>query len=172
MTVLKRWLAAAFIAVAGFFGVAQASDVREIQSVTVLADSRLAVPLSELASRYTRENMVTVSAAFGGSEEQKKRIEDGEAADLFITADAELIQQLKVKGLVDVYSIGRVASHKDVHYTAAVVASENMTSARCFLEFLKTPEAEEILRSNDLSVPKAAVTPPSPLSGALNCAHP
>jgi ABC-type molybdate transport system substrate-binding protein len=129
------------------------AETQEIESVSVLADKRLAVPLSELASLYAQKNSVTVSGAFGTSPEQEKRIEDGEAADLFITANPQLVQDLKTKGLVDVYSIGRLASGKDMHFTAAVVAGENMTSARHYLAFLKSPEARSIFRKNGFSAP-------------------
>jgi ABC-type molybdate transport system substrate-binding protein len=136
-----------------FAAPAQAVNPREISSVTVLADTHLAVVLSQLASEFARENAITISGTFGPSPQQEKRIEDGELADLFITADPALIQQLRVKGLVDIYSIGRIASHHDAHYMAAVVASENMTAARSFLAYLKSDKAREIFRKNGMRVP-------------------
>jgi ABC-type molybdate transport system substrate-binding protein len=132
---------------------AVAADAQEMNSITVLADSRLGVVLSELASSFTQDNMISVSNTFGVSSEQEKKIEDGESADLFITADPVLVQQLKIKGMVDVYSIGRVASQRDVHFTAAVVASENMTAARNYLAFLKSKKAREIFKNNGMSTP-------------------
>lgn len=134
-------------------GSAFAADNRDIESITVLGDSRLAAPMSELATTYTQAHMVSVTTTFGKPEEQEKKIEDGESADLFITADAALIQQLKVKGMVDVYSIGRIASHRETHYSAAVVASENMTAARNFLSFLRSKEARDIFKKNGMSIP-------------------
>lgn len=151
---------------------ATALDIKEIQSINVLADSRLAPAISELASWYAREKLVSVSADFGASIEQEKRIEDGEAADLFITTDAQLIEELKLKGQVDVYSIGPVASRGDEYYVAAVIASENMTPARCFLAFLRSPQAEGILRSNDLTPFLEAPKPPQPPYLAPNCDRP
>ena len=90
---------------------------------------------------------------FGVSAEQVKKIEDGESADLFITATPDEIQQLKTKGMVDVYSIGRVASRREIHFTAAVVASENMTTARGFLKFLKSEPARAVFRKYGLTAP-------------------
>lgn len=130
-----------------------ASENKEIGSVSVLADSHLAPALAEISSEFTHQYMITVSNSFGVSIEQEKRIEDGESADLFITTNESLIQELKIKGLVDVYSIGRIVSNKDGHYIAAVVASENMTSARTFLTFLKSEAARDIFRKNGLSIP-------------------
>jgi ABC-type molybdate transport system substrate-binding protein len=151
---IMRFAGMAVIVAAMFFVTpAKAAAQNEIASITVLADSRLAVAFSEIASRFAHESMISVSGTFGAGDEQKKKIEDGESADLFITSDMQLIQQLKTKGLVDVYSIGRVASHHDIHYTAAIVASENMTPARNFLAFLKSPEARDIFRKNGMSAP-------------------
>jgi ABC-type molybdate transport system substrate-binding protein len=131
-----------------------AADSKDIGSVEVLTDPHLAVAISEIASLFTRENMITVGSSFGATENQEKHIEDGEAADLFITSNAQLIQQLRLKGMVDIHSITRVASqNKDVHYMAAVVAGENMTPARTFLAFLKSDKAREVWKKNGLTVP-------------------
>lgn len=130
---------------------AAAFDGKDIGSVTVLTEPKLAVPLSELASKFARTSMITVSASFGASENQEKHIEEGEAADLFITSSPQLIDQLRMKGMVDVHSIGRVAAHHDIRYFAAVVASENMTSARAFLAFIKSDAARAIWKKNGLS---------------------
>ncbi len=154
MQKLIHRIAVGFVVINMFlFCPAQALEQKEIESITVLADGQIAVALSELASLFTHEKTISVSATFGISEDQKKRIEDGESADLFITTDMQLIQQLKVKGLVDVYSIGRIASHHETHFLAAVVASENMTPARNFLAFLKSDEARKVFKKNGLSVP-------------------
>jgi ABC-type molybdate transport system substrate-binding protein len=131
-----------------------AAEPKEIESITVLADNRLAVPLAQLSSMFAHSSMISVANTFGSNAaEQKKKIEDGEPADVFITADAQLVQQLKVKGMVDVYSIGEIAKQEAVHYTAVVVAGENMTPARNFLEYLKSADAREIFTKNGLSVP-------------------
>jgi ABC-type molybdate transport system substrate-binding protein len=132
---------------------AHAADYSEIQSITVLADTRLSIPLSQLATRFTQSHNISVANAFGTSADQKKKIEDGEPADLFITSNAELIEQLKIKGLVDVNSITRITDSKSVRFTAAVVAGENMTPARKFLEYIKSPEAQPFFMKNGLAEP-------------------
>jgi ABC-type molybdate transport system substrate-binding protein len=132
---------------------AYADDLKEIQSITILCDKRLAVPLSQIASAFSQKSMISVSVVFGDSPEQKKKIEDGEAADVFITAEGWMLQQLKIRGLVDVYSIGVIATEDHIKYSAAVVAGENMTPARQFLEFIKSEEGADILRQNGLDVP-------------------
>ena len=139
--------------IAVFLSQARATEFKEIESVTVLADSRLAVPLSQLATMFAHKNMISVASVFGLSADQKKKIEDGEPADLFITADREMVQQLKIKGLVDVHSIGTIAASKSAHFVAAVVAGENMTPAREFLEYLKSPEAKAVFKHSGLTAP-------------------
>jgi ABC-type molybdate transport system substrate-binding protein len=161
---MKKWI---YFLIAFFMclPVANAAENKEIESITVLAESKLAVPLSQLSSNFTHQTtvekilpdqgMIGVATVFGNSVDQKKKIEDGESADIFITSDASLIQNLKIKGMIDVYSIGEIANNHSVHYTAAVVASENMTPARKFLEYLKSAEAQKIFKANGLTTPQA-----------------
>lgn len=132
---------------------AQANEMTEMQAVNLLADSHLALPLSQLVSQFSRHSMISVSAAFGAGVDQKKKIEDGEPADLFIATDPQLFQQLKLKGMIDVYSLDEIAAQGALHYNAAVVAGENMDSARTFLQYLKSDEAKEIFERNGLHAP-------------------
>lgn len=132
---------------------AHALEYVEAKTITVMAENGLAIPLSQIASTFTRNTFISVSNHFGDSSQQKKKIEDGESADIFITSQADLVQQLKTKGLVDIYSIGKIASQKDKTYTVAVVAGENMTPARVFLDFLKSEDAKSIFNSNGLATP-------------------
>lgn len=118
-----------------------------------MAETPLSIPIAQITSRFTNGNPISVSSNFGDSAIQAKKIEDGESADIFITSHAELIEQLKTKGLVDVYSIGAIAAQGPTTYSVVVVAGENMTPARVFLDFLKSDEAKEILKKNGLSIP-------------------
>jgi molybdenum ABC transporter molybdate-binding protein len=81
---------------------AQRDSLREL---SVLADSALTVPLTRLASSYTRESQVSVTLTFAPSFEQALAIEDGEQADILITAHPEPLVTLQQKGLYDVYSV-------------------------------------------------------------------
>lgn len=77
----------------------------EIPSITVLSDRALTVPLSQIASQYSRENNVSVTLSFAPSFEQTVAIEEGEPADIFISAHPESLEKLQQQGLFDVYSI-------------------------------------------------------------------
>jgi len=148
-----RIIIAVLIIVNAALPAAFAAEPKEIESITVLSDNRLAVPLSKLASDFSHQSMISVSNVFGQSADQKKKIEDGESADLFITSDSQLIEQLKIKGMVDVNSIGIIGRLNVVSYSGAVVAGESMTPARSFLEYLKSPEAQEIFRKSEAAAP-------------------
>jgi ABC-type molybdate transport system substrate-binding protein len=126
---------------------------KEIETITVMSDADLAIPLSQISSLFTQGRPISVANNFGDSTQQKKKIEDGESADIFITSQGDLVQQLKIKGLVDVYSIGRIASAHEKSYTIAVVAGEHMTTARVFLDFLKSYEARDIFKANGFTTP-------------------
>lgn len=134
-------------------GTGHAASFKNIENVTVMAETPLAIPIAQITSRFTNGNAISVSSNFGDSAVQAKKIEDGESADIFITSHAELIEQLKTKGLVDVYSISPIAQQGSSTYSVVVVAGENMTPARVFLDFLKSLEAQEIFKNNGLSIP-------------------
>jgi ABC-type molybdate transport system substrate-binding protein len=143
-----------FIALCSFPCCLYAAEPNEIESITVLADGRLAVPLSQLSSAFAYKSMISAAEVFNlSAQAQKKKIEDGEPADLFITDNRLLIEQLRIKGLVDVYSIGEIAAAGSTHYIAAVVAGENMTAARSFLDFLKSDEGRSVFTKDGFSVP-------------------
>ena len=132
---------------------AHATGFKNIESITVMAEAPLAIPVAQIASAFTRGRSISVYSNFGESATQSKKIEDGESADLIITSHADLIEQLKTKGLVDIYSISPIAAKGGTPYIVAVVAGENMTPARVFLDFLKSKDAKEIFKNNGLDLP-------------------
>jgi ABC-type molybdate transport system substrate-binding protein len=150
---IKQIVTILVIIINALAGTAYAADSQEIASITVLADPTLSLPLAELASTFSHHTLISVAVVFGDSVAQKKKIEDGDTGDVFITANAEQIQQLKVRGMVDINTIGPVADAKDEHFIAAVIASENMTPAREFLRFIKSGEAKKIFVKNGLVAP-------------------
>jgi ABC-type molybdate transport system substrate-binding protein len=130
----------------------------EVDTITVMSESSLSLSMSQISSLFTQlrtspDHSISVSNNFGDSGLQKKKIEDGESADIYITSQPELVQELKIKGLVDVYSIGKIAVQGDKTYTVAVVAGEHMTPARVFLDFLKSYEAKELFKKNGFTTP-------------------
>lgn len=130
-----------------------AAEGKEVEAITAQVESPLAVPLSQIISQFSRGNHVSVSAYFGDSAVQKKKIEDGESADIFITSQPELVEQMKIKGLIDIYSVRKFAVQNGKTYIVAVVLGENMNSARIFLEYLKSEAVHSIFEKNGMSAP-------------------
>lgn len=97
------------MALAASHAQAEQGGVREIQ---VLADPTLALPLTRIAREYSRNRNVTVSLSFATSDEQMKRIEQGEEADVFISTRSDVITQMKNQGLVDMYSRAQIAKNR------------------------------------------------------------
>jgi ABC-type molybdate transport system substrate-binding protein len=126
---------------------------KEIESITVLSDRRLVIPMSQLVSAFVQHYPVSVATVYGQSVEQEKKIEDGESADIFISDDPYLLKLLQRKGMVDVYTVGKLAHNDEMRFSVAVVAGENMTAARQFLEFLHSAEASEIFYHAGLKTP-------------------
>lgn len=115
---------------------AQLTDV-ELKTITVLADRALTVPLSRLASEYSRENQVSITVSYAPSFEQTIAIQEGEAADLFITAHPPSLKQLKQRGLFDTNSLKQlVQANLALVYTGSHAELPDTRDAR---EILKTP---------------------------------
>lgn len=86
--------------------------VVELPSLTVLADQSLSVPLTEIARAYSAANKTTVNVSFAPARIQAARIEEGEAADLVISAHPGWIGELKAQGLIDIYSQTPLAKNR------------------------------------------------------------
>lgn len=101
---MLRYLLFALIAMLPLQIHAQLTDV-QLTNITVLADRALSVPLSRLASQYSRDNNITITVGYAPSFEQTIKIQEGEAADLFISAHPKSIEHLQQRGLFDVHSL-------------------------------------------------------------------
>ncbi len=68
----------------------------------VLADAGLMLPLAELSRDYAAQSGTPLSVATEDSADAAK-IQQGLEADLLLTADAPMIEELKLQGLADVF---------------------------------------------------------------------
>lgn len=84
----------------------------DLPSITVLADSSLILPLTQIARDYAREAKVSVSLSFASAIEQLEEIEEGTPANVLITAQPGWLERLKAQGLADVYSQKSIASNQ------------------------------------------------------------
>jgi molybdate transport system substrate-binding protein len=80
----------------------------ERDAINVLADESLTLPLTEISRRFSLLHHIPVTCAFSSPLVSLHQIEEGESADVFITSYLSLLEQLRRKGLVDVYSQRRI----------------------------------------------------------------
>lgn len=120
------------------------ADIRGLPSVTVLADSSLTHPLTELMRTYSRQHNISVTAEYGSSSELAEQIEQGEVADVFISGHSTWIVRLKQLGLLDVYTLTSLAQNRLVFAvpTRHVLAEhyKEKTDAKQFLNAITTKE--------------------------------
>lgn len=88
------------------------SQTHDLPQITVLAASSISEPLTEIARIYSRQKNIIVTTSFDGTAELARKIEQGEQADIFISAHPQWMTDLKQKGLLDVYSLTNLVHNK------------------------------------------------------------
>lgn len=110
------------------------AEESDITALTILADPALALPLTKLASLYSAESHISVSATFLPSFEQSLAVEEGEAADLLLMAQPETIETMKQQGVLDINHITPLVAAR-----LAMVTSGNLSQ--------KTEQNDKALRA-------------------------
>ncbi|PIR32174.1 MAG: molybdate ABC transporter substrate-binding protein [Alphaproteobacteria bacterium CG11_big_fil_rev_8_21_14_0_20_44_7] len=83
-----------------------------VDSVTILASSSMTVAISEISRIYSRSNAVDVNAVFEATSELLRKIEDGDPADIVITASDKWMQKMEERGLIDASSHVTLAKNR------------------------------------------------------------
>ncbi len=127
------------------------ADENNLPTINILADRALTIPLTQLASDYSKTHKAAVAVTFAPSFEQALAIEEGEPANLFISAHSDSLQQLQQQGLFDVYSLtpiikGSMAlitstSYPDNIATISIDALQQMRQQPNFLLAIANPAA-------------------------------
>lgn len=81
----------------------------QLDNLTILAEPNMTVALTKISRIYSQKNGVIISINFAPSSELISDIEAGEPSDVFISAHRYWIDDLKQKGLVDIYNIDHIA---------------------------------------------------------------
>ena len=105
----KHFIYRAIFLALSFSGVAHAADV------TVFAAASLTEVLQRIGTAYTRKSGETVVFSFAGTATLARQIEAGARADVFISADAEWMDDLVARGYVE------PESRRDVFATRLVL---------------------------------------------------
>ncbi len=89
-----------------------ASQVQQAfdRSITILATPTLTEALNSIAHQFSTENNISVSVTFDSSNELADQIEQGEAANIFITDDKARLIDMQRLGLLNVFSLEDIAS--------------------------------------------------------------
>lgn len=94
------------------------SYAKESTNLTIFAESNLALPLSEIVRKYSREKNTIVSINFSSSLDLISKIDEGDPADIFISSHEDWVKTLKQKGLIDIYSLVNIARDELVLITS------------------------------------------------------
>ena len=106
---MRRWLPAAWLALAGAMPVAGA----DAPSLTVFAAADLGFAFKEIVPRFEKSVGAKVSLVLGSSGNLATQIEHGAPADVFFSADRAFVERLAARGAViaesrAVYAQGRI----------------------------------------------------------------
>jgi molybdate transport system substrate-binding protein len=98
--------------------VSAAKAPKEVSNLTIFSEPNMAYALTEIARKYSKENNTIISINFNNSYELIQNIDMGEPADIFIASHPSWIENLKQKGLVDVYNLTNIAKDRLVLVTS------------------------------------------------------
>ena len=115
------------------------------RNLTIFAEQNMVVALTKITRLYSQQFNVIVSTNFNSSLDLINDIDSGEPSDVFISAHTGLIENLRQKGLVDVYNIGYIATDQ----LALVTSKSNQKIiAELLTEKLSLEESLKILDRN------------------------
>lgn len=137
----------------GFIGRSNAAT----KNLTIFAEPNLIPALTELARIYSSETSSVISAEYGSSSDMVYRIEDGEGSDIFISSHRNWQDELKMKGLIDIYNVNHFADD----YLVIVTSTENKKLPRELLgKEVSFEEALKVLndKRQDLIVDHSATS--------------
>jgi len=80
------------------------------RNITVFAEPNMALPLTIIARNFSQKNNAVVSINFNSAFDLLNEIDQGAPANVFVSAHPQIIENLKQKGLVDVYNIAYIAN--------------------------------------------------------------
>lgn len=119
MNVSMKKIISILLLFSALFPAQSSAAVLKLPTVTIMADHNLNMAITEIAHNYSRSDKVIVNTSFASQESQQAQINEGAAADILITARESWIDELKLQGLVDIYSQYRLAGDKLVLVGAA-----------------------------------------------------
>lgn len=132
-----------------------------LPSLTVLADREIAIPLNRLLSDYSRTNHGSMSAQFAPPEDLIQAIEEGEAADLYLTSYPGIIAALKTRGLAETVDLPPLG-----HERLVLVASRGWWQAQGPTDWPNSIDRRSALPALLRRLPQARLVLPEPARSA------
>jgi len=114
-------------------------DLPTLPTLNIVADPSLMVPLTRIVRNYTVQHNQPIITSFSASRELTAHIASGMEADLFISNRTKYLNDLKARGLVDVYSQTPITRNRLVVATAKdnpieLILIRNLPIANILLE--------------------------------------
>ena len=132
-----------------FTSISTKSFGSQSRNLKVFAEPNMALALSKIARIFSQKNNVIVSINFSSSFDLINEIDLGAPANVFVSAHPQIIENLRHKGLVDVYNIAYIANDELVLSTSKL---NNRFPLKLLKKNISLDEALIILDENKLSL--------------------
>lgn len=101
-----------------FTSISTKSFGSQSRNLTVFSEPNMAMALSKIARQFSQKNNVIISINFSSSFDLINEIDLGAPANVFISAHPQIIENLRQKGVVDVYNVAYIANDELVLSTS------------------------------------------------------
>ena len=132
-----------------FTSISTKSFGSQSRNLTVFSEPNMALALSKIARQFSQKNNVIVSINFSSSFDLINEIDLGAPANVFISAHPQIIENLRQKGVVDVYNIAYIANDELVLSTSK---TNNHFPIKLLKKNINLEESLKILDENKLSL--------------------
>ena len=132
-----------------FSSISTKSFGTQSRNLTVFSEPNMAVALSKIARLFSQKNNVIVSINFSSSFDLINEIDLGAPANVFVSAHPQIIENLRQKGVVDVYNVAYIASDELVLSTSKL---NNHFPIKLLKKNINLEDSLRILDENKLSL--------------------
>lgn len=131
------------------FPISTTSFGSQSRNLTVFSEPNMAVALSKIARIFSQKSNVIVSINFSSSFDLINEIDLGAPANVFVSAHPQIIENLRQKGVVDVYNIAYIANDELVLSTSKL---NNHFPLKLLKKNITLEEALTTLNENKLNL--------------------
>ena len=132
-----------------FTSISTKSFGSQSRNLTVFSEPNMAMALSKIARQFSQKNNVIVSINFSSSFDLINEIDLGAPANVFISAHPQIIENLRQKGVVDVYNVAYIANDELVLSTSK---TNNHFPIKLLKKNINLEDSLKILDENKLSL--------------------